>query len=152
DAEGNKIGFNGSYNFTSGANTNWETVSIYCAWRSEDAHQRVVEIEADFTEMWDGADPNLEIFHPTETALEPFIRETLFTERPYKPGKSNKNEPFRIPDKYLIEGQLRPYQLKAIEKWFERNGRGIFSMATGSGKTVTALSALTRLANHVRSV
>lgn len=152
DSEGNKIGFNGSYNFTSSANTNWETVSIFCAWRSEEARDRIYEIETDFREMWRGADPNLEIFLPTESALEPFIRETLFTERPYKPAKFTKSDPFRIPDKYLIEGQLRPYQLKAIEKWFERNGRGILSMATGSGKTVTALSALTRLANHVWSV
>jgi superfamily II DNA or RNA helicase len=40
---------------------------------------------------------------------------------------------------------LRDYQLDAIQNWFDHEHRGLLVMATGSGKTITALSAVTRL-------
>lgn len=36
--------------------------------------------------------------------------------------------------------QLRQYQQQAIANWFANNGRGTLKMATGSGKTITALA------------
>src|SRR5262249_25808155 len=36
---------------------------------------------------------------------------------------------------------LRDYQEQAIRNWFKNNGRGMLKMATGSGKTLTALYA-----------
>ena len=41
--------------------------------------------------------------------------------------------------------KLRDYQQEAINAWFENDCRGFLEMATGSGKTITALSALVRL-------
>ncbi|MGC9503334.1 DNA phosphorothioation system restriction enzyme [Baaleninema sp.] len=41
--------------------------------------------------------------------------------------------------------QLRPYQERAVRSWFASNGRGTLKMATGSGKTITALAVATRL-------
>ncbi len=35
--------------------------------------------------------------------------------------------------------QLRQYQQQAVASWFANNGRGTLKMATGSGKTITAL-------------
>jgi DNA phosphorothioation system restriction enzyme len=40
---------------------------------------------------------------------------------------------------------LRPYQLQAVSNWFANNGRGTLKMATGSGKTITALAIVTEL-------
>jgi superfamily II DNA or RNA helicase len=42
--------------------------------------------------------------------------------------------------------ELRGYQRDAIRAWFVANGLGIFEMATGTGKTITALGAVTKLA------
>lgn len=39
--------------------------------------------------------------------------------------------------------KLRPYQIKAIGKWKEKNYRGILSMATGTGKTIIAIKCIT---------
>ena len=36
----------------------------------------------------------------------------------------------------------REYQIKAYENWVENNHNGIFAMATGTGKTITALNCL----------
>jgi len=40
---------------------------------------------------------------------------------------------------------LRGYQLDAIEAWFQAGCRGLFEMATGTGKTITALAGAVRL-------
>ncbi|WP_408648879.1 DNA phosphorothioation system restriction enzyme [Tumidithrix elongata] len=40
---------------------------------------------------------------------------------------------------------LRDYQKQAIANWFENHGRGTLKMATGSGKTITALAIATEL-------
>ena len=41
--------------------------------------------------------------------------------------------------------QLRPYQKEAVRKWLDNNNRGIFEMATGTGKTFTAISCIDEL-------
>ena len=41
--------------------------------------------------------------------------------------------------------KLREYQIEAIDAWFENDCNGIFEMATGTGKTFTALSCFERL-------
>ncbi len=41
--------------------------------------------------------------------------------------------------------QLRSYQKKAVQSWFANQGRGTLKMATGSGKTITALAIATEL-------
>lgn len=43
----------------------------------------------------------------------------------------------------------REYQQEAIENWIEANGRGILRMATGTGKTITALQAATKVAESL---
>lgn len=47
----------------------------------------------------------------------------------------------RIPDSI----QLRHYQRQAVANWFASQGRGTLKMATGSGKTITALAIATEL-------
>lgn len=47
----------------------------------------------------------------------------------------------KIPE-YL---QLRQYQRQAVSNWFANQGRGTLKMATGSGKTITALAIATEL-------
>lgn len=41
--------------------------------------------------------------------------------------------------------QLRPYQQEAVNNWFANRGRGTLKMATGSGKTITALAIASEL-------
>ncbi|HAJ62208.1 MAG TPA: DNA phosphorothioation system restriction enzyme [Cyanobacteria bacterium UBA8543] len=41
--------------------------------------------------------------------------------------------------------QLRQYQQQAVANWFSNQGRGTLKMATGSGKTITALAIATEL-------
>ena len=41
--------------------------------------------------------------------------------------------------------KLRDYQKEAIDNWFNSNKSGIFEMATGTGKTFTALGCANQL-------
>ena len=146
DEEENTIGFSGSYNLTAHAATNWETLEIFCGWRSDEARQRIALMAGDFEDMWKGQDSNLAVFIPSDRALKAFIEHTERTTRPWiAPAKPSQK--ITTPERYLQNGELRDYQKSAINEWFSSNGRGVLSMATGSGKTVTALAAAARLVN-----
>ena len=60
-------------------------------------------------------------------------------------GKSYQYHPLKgtpqVPDTILI----RPYQKEAVVSWLKNQGRGTLKMATGSGKTITALAITTEL-------
>jgi len=45
--------------------------------------------------------------------------------------------------------QLRAYQQQAVDNWFANNGRGTLKMATGSGKTITALAIACELYKQI---
>ena len=59
-----------------------------------------------------------------------------------KIAPSNINEIFPQKPKNEKEIKLWDYQKEAIQKWSENNHKGIFEMATGTGKTFTALGCL----------
>ncbi|MCA9486954.1 MAG: DEAD/DEAH box helicase family protein [Nanoarchaeota archaeon] len=154
DADGNELSFSGSYNLTGQARFNWERFDVFKSWDSPVDASRTREIRDDLETMWSGDDDTLMVFEPSEEALEKFKNLTKTTHRPYKlPQTMNKTlekNNVQIPSYFLGEDErLRDYQEKAISGWFENNGRGIFHMATGSGKTATALSAMTRLYNLI---
>lgn len=45
--------------------------------------------------------------------------------------------------------QLRQYQQQAVTNWFANKGRGTLKMATGSGKTITALAIACELYHKI---
>jgi superfamily II DNA or RNA helicase len=59
-------------------------------------------------------------------------------------GSYNFNTPAGCP-KIPNHLQLRQYQQQAVSNWFANQGRGTLKMATGSGKTITALAIVTEL-------
>lgn len=147
DESDNKIGFSGSYNLTEAAGTNWEKIDIFDGQKSDESGARISEIETEFANMWEGLDPNIDIYKPSEKALEKFIRHAEEIPRPYRP-QASKWLFYGPPQHLLTNDKLRDYQEEAIEAWLKKGGRGLFAMATGSGKTVTALSAAARIANN----
>ncbi len=46
--------------------------------------------------------------------------------------------------------KLRDYQQEAVINWFKNKGRGTLKMATGSGKTITALAIATELYEKIK--
>jgi DNA phosphorothioation system restriction enzyme len=149
DADGNQVAFSGSYNLTGAAGTNWETIDVYASWLPGD-DKRVQAKVADFERIWQAEDANLDIFQPTDDLVAKFVEITQHAPRPYrlaKPETVTRRAALTIPGHYLNDqGKLRAHQEQAIQNWFKHNGRGIFQMATGAGKTVTALTTVLKLA------
>jgi superfamily II DNA or RNA helicase len=88
------------------------------------------------------------------------IRKALFDKFPPRnPGFSGIRErpshyhtrraPHLTMPVWLEEGKkLYDFQKEAVNRWLDANGRGVFAMATGTGKTVTALVAAMQLAKE----
>lgn len=150
DKVNNQVSFNGSYNDSIQGTRNYESIKVFCSWQT--AFQPLVQADAErFERLWNNFDPNVRVFKLPEAAREQTLQ--LRTEdRPYpqpewigKPMRESAGE-YR-PARPAVPGAviLRDYQLKAIDAWFDHDCRGLLEMATGTGKTITALAASARL-------
>ena len=132
DDDGNQIAFNGSFNLTGHAKDNWEYIDIYTDETARE-RQRILSIQERFNTLWAGEDAFYQVFTPSKTLLTG-IENFSNDEKSIFPN---------ISDSEHIN--LRPYQKEAIRKWGENKGHGMYVMATGSGKTITALATVKKL-------
>ena len=147
DDSENHVTFIGSSNETRGGLLeNFESIKAFCSWK--DPEGRVQEDLEYFEALWFQETPNLKVLEFTNIANEllEYFRDknnppVEFDQiKELFPG-SQRKEYYDFPDGF----ELRKYQRDAIEKWIEAKGIGIFSMATGSGKTLTALTLVTKV-------
>jgi superfamily II DNA or RNA helicase len=129
-----KVGFVGSANETySGHVRNYEKVVVFRSWLAEDA-TRVVEVERDFDDQWSGKDEDLLISPLSESSLA-LIRTRAPAERPHL----GTSFPTTFPtQKQVVNDRRWRHQEEALKKFLESKA-GILEMATGTGKTNTAL-------------
>jgi superfamily II DNA or RNA helicase len=137
DEKGQIIGFSGSYNFTQNANDNWERIDVFNYEVNGSDLTRIRKIKSDFNSLWNGSDSTFKVYRPSEALINKFRNGKFVDIGELKP-KSSSNK---------IE--LREYQKQAIDNWFKNRCVGSFQMATGSGKTFTALSAIQKLIKKV---
>lgn len=153
DKEGNGIAFTGSMNETySGLLLNYESIDVFCSWRDEDK-ERVQIKDTAFDRLWNNCDKSIEVVDFPQVAIEKLNRyKTTDTEQALKAvitsqtDEKPKNVFFRLPKSV----ELFDYQNEAIDSWLRHGGRGIFDMATGTGKTYTALGALSALSEKLK--
>ena len=151
DTEGNKVAFTGSMNETySGLLQNYESIDVFCSWRDED-YDRVNIKENAFDNLWDNLDTAMEVIPFPNVAVEKLrsykMEETgsLFVE--IQEEDDSQDVFFKIPTTI----DLYDYQREAIKNWKNNNYCGIFDMATGAGKTFTALGALSSLSKNLNN-
>lgn len=151
DAAGHQVSFNGSPNESIQGFHNYESNKIFKSWEPGFAPLVASDVRR-FERLWGNEDPNVRVLELSEAAREQIVR-LREGERPYpKPEWVKKRlireetTPYQttrphIPKKII----LRHYQEDAIAAWFKNNNRGLFEMATGTGKTITALAGAVRL-------
>jgi superfamily II DNA or RNA helicase len=66
-----------------------------------------------------------------------------------KKGSYQVKQPLLGFPKMPLSLQLRGYQRQAVTSWFANHGRGTLKMATGSGKTITALAIACELYQQI---
>lgn len=150
----NTICFHGSNNETAQAiNNNFESFDVFVSW--DDRDKLRIELKEDqFDKLWGNKNDVWKAFEISEDfriklmkykiGEDPFIHFDNFNSSANLIEVTKTDSFPRIPPSLV----LREYQLEAINTWFKNNGMGIFEMATGTGKTVTSLAAITRLMNH----
>lgn len=151
DAKGNKVAFTGSMNETySGLLQNYESIDVFCSWRDED-YDRVNIKENAFDNLWDNLDTAMEVIPFPKVAVERLNSYKIEKTEPLCVEIQNEDDSqnvfFKIPDTV----DLYDYQREAIETWEHNNCCGIFDMATGAGKTFTALGALSALSKNLNN-
>lgn len=146
DSEGNRIAFTGSPNETSGGLVeNFESIQVFRSWA--DPEQRVPDLEHDFRRLWENVTQGLAVIDFPRAVREKLIAlRRSATEQYDDPEGSNSTlagKPFSA-----LQTDLAPrgYQESAISAWAANGYRGVLRMATGTGKTKTAMFGISRVA------
>lgn len=130
DIEGNIIAFYGSSNSSySGYRCNYERIRVSKNWEPgfEDI---VADEDKEFDRLWDNKNKFVEVYEFTKTAEQNLIEVIEYR-------KNNSAPQAKI--------TLRDYQEKAIESWVANGYHGFYVMATGTGKTWTAIYSAKKL-------
>lgn len=163
DADGNFVAFSGSMNESATAmRVNYETIDVFCSWKDGIEADRVRSKAQAFTSIWNDCEPNIHVLS------FPSISQSLIEKyRKKEPRLTIDDEQFakhiarraytidtnslnplgaRIPSNVT----LHEYQEEAIASWVGENYRGIFDMATGTGKTFTGLGAISKISEDLQ--
>ncbi len=137
----NSISFEGSNNETiSGTSLNWEQFKVFRSWNISTKEFVDADIKK-FEQLWNNLDANLAVYNLPEAARKAILKlRTGSTNRPYSPRDIIKEHYASQYDTF----PLWPHQENAIAAWEANDRIGLLSMATGSGKTRTALEAAER--------
>lgn len=168
DEDEDTVAFSGSMNESANAFfQNYESIDVFTSWSSD--ADRVFDKVIAFNAMWNDCEPGIIVSEfpkvsaaiidkykvrdgvdtgDLDVPIEGGVPTGLFGQDSVggnnSLGDANHNAP-AVPRGL----ELRDYQLKAIKVWEEKRFRGIFDMATGTGKTITALSAISVLSERL---
>lgn len=152
DKEGNKVAFSGSMNESENAfHGNYEAFDVFCSWTHDS--ERVFQKEMAFNAIWNDYEPGIKTIDFPVAVKEKMLKAYVYSGNNHSgiedipeivkidavdEIKDDKRDAIYIPDTLNV----RDYQTDAKLGW-EKNGfRGIFDMATGTGKTITALLSI----------
>lgn len=185
----NKVGFDGSCNFSRSALIdNIESLIVSCDWDGNTSAATINEIKNEFDLVFSGKDENV-VFVPADKVktrivesfqnkelkdlLEDeynFIQQDIANnslpksviraldraknkveieiEKIKKQGETVEPMDFGKP-RFPYDSGPREYQKKAFENWKNNKQKGLFAMATGTGKTITSLNCLLEIYNKL---
>ncbi|MGE7936504.1 DEAD/DEAH box helicase family protein [Bacillus paramycoides] len=164
DSEGNKISMVGSNNDTYSAIVrNHESFELNFSWLAETDKKKIYIKEQRFKHMWGNIEEELLVMELPMGIKEEILRykkdsityeeDMVKTNRKVIESKIKKLQqeqkniiPPNIP--YIPDDiEIRSYQWEAYQNWRENGYRGMYSMATGTGKTIAALNSIVQLYN-----
>ena len=132
DFKGDVVVFYGSANSSAnGYQKNYEKIRTVKSWIDTDI-ESIEDEQAEFNSLWEGTNPFVKVYPYRESA-----KANLLTVLEKK-----KND---LVTQTNIPIQLRDYQKEAIEAWVNNDYHGFYVMATGTGKTWTAIFSAQKL-------
>lgn len=149
DMEGNKLSFSGSNNETpSGWQHNVEEFKVFRSWINGESGY-FNDDENKFNTFWEGRARRVKIICLPRAIKEGLIQRIkkggvprlLIKQQIPEEGVEELME-INLAEEKPKEIKLHEHQRKAVNKWIENNYSGILEMATGTGKTITALAGI----------
>lgn len=142
DSEGNLISFSGSVNETAAAwEKNLEEFHLFRDWKEGEIGHLKDNLDT-FINIWNSKWEEYKILDIPEAVEQKLVEDApedfddlVFTYTFNTTGDTHKSKKIELYD----------YQKDAREKWLENDKKGIFVMATGTGKTFTALGCLEQI-------
>ncbi|MBO0612505.1 DEAD/DEAH box helicase family protein [Thiothrix fructosivorans] len=145
------VAVHGSSNVTaSGLSDNFEQIAVSKEWNDSDSSMVTEKIQTTFNKIWSGLYPNITtvlLNDATISQLKKINKDNKNREKLIKDLSDSLNEEdakpsgLKIPDWLNYTSGDFSHQGKAVEAWNNNLGRGILSIATGGGKTLTSLIA-----------
>lgn len=164
----NDVGFKASCNFTAfGLLENLEELDAFLSWensrsskmikRQKDYFEMIFSEKADFVEYlnadavtialkeeFGGMSENELVVHEKELIeKKKLILNNPKTKKRYEEATNMIDEIINEP-RFPYNKGPRQFQIDACQRWIENGYKGIFAMATGTGKTITSLNCLLR--------
>lgn len=134
DSEGNEVTFSGSINETYSAwVNNIEEFKVFYSWGTATDVSFIKSDKDAFDLYWYNLSLTVKCIDLPEAVMKKFLK--------IAPKSIDDLESFKKKSNVT----LRHYQEDAISKWFANDKQGIFEMATGTGKTLTAVGCLSQL-------
>lgn len=157
----NLLAVHGSSNMTlTGIQKNYEQISVAKSWHDDYQNETAKALEKQFNNLWDNKEKICNVVNISKAIKEKLLQSYLSNIPPteneflalnskYKNNVSDSSseEQYHIADKksFNIPSWLNytkppfEHQGRAVESWCNSGFNGILEMATGSGKTITAM-------------
>ena len=147
DTEGNELSFSGSINETAAAwVNNDEEFKVFKEWT--DACDYYVRDKKRFDEIWNGERKNVKVYDLPNAVKSDIIRFSSDFDLESVSLKKYRSTKLKNFD-FKHDKNLFFYQAEALNKWKSNNYQLLFEMATGTGKTRTAIAGIKYL-NQIR--
>jgi superfamily II DNA or RNA helicase len=161
DQEGDEVVFQGSANETVNAllpEYNFESINVFPSWQ-EQFRAHAEPYVAGFERLWQNRSKGTLVLEFPVAAKEKLIKIAKSIVVPPSPQielsiwtslfRSSADNMEGFPTTPIVLGgqpfEIKTHQREALEKWRAQDLQGILALATGAGKTITALYAATRL-------
>lgn len=136
DGNGDRVAIHGSLNDSVKASFNGEAFSVFKSW--DPGQYPYVEMHTTRLEaLWNNQNKQFCVYRIPDAIREKFIHLRTSPDSPYNQPKHHNTSPLSPYSTVKLHG----YQNAAIEAWRQACYRGVFEMATGTGKTITSLAA-----------
>jgi superfamily II DNA or RNA helicase len=166
DESGDKLVFQGSANESANAllpDLNFESINVFPSWRPELTEHADPYVKG-FEALWNNTTRGTLVIDFPEAARERLVeigRRTIPVSSDVEArlsrelnrrdaGQTPVANRLRLPDS--LNGQpfrLKEHQRAALQAWRANDLQGIFALATGAGKTITALAGITAIYERV---
>ena len=151
---------------------NIESIDAFCDWDGEVIEAKVQNTISNFENTFLGVDETVKYINPEDiitniaaqfgnktleellenekriniekldTELRPSIRKVLYKAKVHIDLLSEKIQEYKYKPHFPYHEGPREYQKQAFDNWKNNGQKGLFAMATGTGKTITSLNCL----------